>query len=188
MKDFYSLVNTRESVRRYLDKEVETEKIEQIIESCRLAPSACNSQPWKFVVVSEPNLKNKLAKTSYGPLLRFNKFADQAPVIAALVVEKPKWYAKAGGNIKDKDFAEMDNGIVASYFCLQAAELGLGTCMIGWFDEPKVKKLLNIPESKRISLLITLGYPAKERRKKIRKNINEICAFNNYNHKSHISG
>ncbi len=180
MNDFLTLANMRESVRRYQDKEVEKEKVEKIIESCRLAPSACNSQPWKFIVVDDPELKDKVAKTSYGPILRFNRFASQAPVIVALVIEKPTWLAKIGGGVKDKDFPVMDNGIVASYFCLQAAELGLGTCMLGWFDEKKVKELLNIPKSKRVSLLITLGYPAKERRKKIRKSVDEICVYNRY--------
>ena len=180
MTNFITLANLRESVRRYKDTKVEREKINKIIEACRLAPSACNSQPWKFVVVDEPELKEKVAKSSYGRLLRFNKFAPQAPVIVALVTEKPTWLAKVGGGIKDKDFPVMDNGIVASYFCLQAAELGLGTCMLGWFDEKKVKHLLNIPESKRISLLITLGYPAKDRRKKIRKDFDEICVYNSY--------
>ncbi len=180
MNDFLNLANLRESVRRYKDTKVEREKINKIIEACRLAPSACNSQPWKFVVVDKPELKDKVAKTSYGPLLRFNKFVSQAPVIVALVTEKPTWLAKVGGGIKDKDFPVMDNGIVASYFCLQAAELGLGTCMLGWFNEKKVKHLLNIPESKRISLLITLGYPAKDRRKKIRKSVEEIFVYNGY--------
>lgn len=180
MSDFYNLAKIRESVRRYDKREVERDKVNKIIESCRLAPSACNSQPWKFVVVDEPELKDKVAKTSYGPFSQVNRFAPQAPVIVALVVEKPKWLAKISGNIKDKDFAEMDHGIVASYFCLHAAELGLGTCMLGWFDEKKAKELLNIPKSKRVSLLITLGYPAKERRKKIRKSIEEICVYNTY--------
>jgi len=180
MKDFLELANIRESVRRYKDVKVEREKLDKIIEACRLAPSACNSQPWKFVVVDDPELKDKVAEASYGRLLRFNRFAIQTPVIVALVVEKPTWLAKIGGGIKDKDFPVMDNGIVASYFCLQAAELDLGTCMLGWFDEKKVKELLNIPESKRVSLLITLGYPAKDRRKKIRKSMDEIRAYNGY--------
>ena len=180
MNDFLKLANARESVRRYQDKKVEKDQIIRIIEACRLAPSACNSQPWKFVVVDDPAIKEKLAKTCYGKLLRFNRFVSQAPVIVALVTEKPTWLAKIGGGVKDKNFAVIDNGIVASYFCLQAAELGLGTCMLGWFDEKKAKQLLNIPTSKRVSLLITLGYPAKENRKKIRKSLKEIFVYNSY--------
>lgn len=180
MNYFLSLAEKRESVRRYQDKEVEREKITKIIEACRISPSACNSQPWKFVVVDEPELKNRLAKTTYDFVAQFNRFVPRAPVIVALVIERPTWFANIGGKMKEKDFSFIDNGIVASYFCLQAAELGLGTCMLGWFNEKKAKKMLNIPENKRISLLITLGYPAKDNRKKIRKSLNEIYSYNSY--------
>jgi len=179
--DFQKLVNQRESTRKYSDKPVEQEKLELIMEACRLAPSACNSQPWHFVLATDPVIKDALAQASFGPLLRFNKFAPQAPVIAAIVAEKPKMIASIGGALKDKDFYLMDIGIVAEHFCLQAADLGLGTCMLGWFDEPKVKKILNVPDKKRVLLLITLGYPAKNTlRKKIRKPADEIWKYNSY--------
>ncbi len=179
--DFSKLVEKRESVRKYSTREVEEEKIRKIMEACRLAPSACNSQPWHFVVVTEPKLKEKVSRATFSEVLRFNKFALQAPVIAAIVAEPPNWLSKIGSSIKDKDFYLMDIGIVAEHFCLQAADLDLGTCMIGWFDEKKVKNLLNIPSKKRIPLLITLGYPEKEKkRKKIRKPIPEVFTFNTY--------
>jgi len=179
--DFKELVFKRESTRRYISRKVEPEKIELIMESCRMAPSACNSQPWKFVVATDPGIVNELALSSFGPLSTFNKFAIQAPVIAAIVAEKPNWLSRIGGNVKDKDFYLMDIGIVAEHFCLQAAELGLGSCMIGWFDEPRVKKALNIPGNKRVLLLITLGYAAKEEvRKKIRKPARQMWSWNSY--------
>ncbi len=179
--DFKDLVLHRESTRKYSDKPVEREKIEQIMESCRMAPSACNSQPWRFVIVTEKEKKDQLARASYGPLMSFNKFAPQAPVIAAIVGEKPNWLSRVGGNVKDKDFYLMDIGIVAEHFCLQAAELGLGSCMIGWFDEPKARKIIEVPDNKRILLLITLGYPAKEKiRKKIRKSAEQVWSWEKY--------
>ncbi len=178
--DFKELVVQRESTRKYLDKPVEQEKIETIMEACRLAPSACNSQPWRFVVAADPQVKDQLAAASYGPLLRFNKFAREAPVIVAIIAEKPNWLSRIGGNVKDKDFYLMDIGIVAEHFCLQAADLGLGSCMLGWFDEPAARKILNVPDSKRILLLITLGYPAKENRRKIRKSSEELWSMNSY--------
>ncbi|TVQ15042.1 MAG: NAD(P)H nitroreductase [Bacteroidetes bacterium] len=178
--DFKELVVQRESTRKYLDKPVEQEKIETIMEACRLAPSACNSQPWRFVVAADPQVKDPLAASSYGPLLRFNKFAREAPVIVAIIAEKPNWLARIGGNVKDKDFYLMDIGIVAEHFCLQAADLGLGSCMLGWFDEPAARKILNVPDNKRILLLITLGYPAKENRRKIRKSSEELWSMNSY--------
>ncbi len=178
--NFYKLAQNRQSTRKYLPDPVEKEKIIQIIESCRLAPSACNSQPWKFIVVDDPEIKNKISDSSYGKILRFNRFARECPVMVALIIEPPKMLAKIGGAVKDKDFYLMDIGIVASYFCLQAAELGLGTCMLGWFDEPKVKTILDVPKNKRVALLFTLGYEAGKHRKKIRKSIDRICSFNKY--------
>lgn len=151
------------------------------MEACRLAPSACNSQPWKFVVVDKPRLREKLARSTMGPMLQFNRFCLQAPVMVALVAEPPSWLSTIGGSVKDKDFSLMDIGIVAEHFCLQAAELGLGSCMIGWFDEKKARQLLKIPQKKRIPLLISLGYPAHDKqRKKIRKPLEEMVSYNNY--------
>lgn len=135
--DFAQLIMKRESVRKYTDRPVEEEKIERIMESCRMAPSACNSQPWRFVVVTDPDLKDEVARATTGPAMPINRFAPQAPVIVALVAEPPNWLSKIGSSIKDKDYYLMDIGIVADHFCLQAADLGLGSCMIGWFDEKK---------------------------------------------------
>lgn len=178
---FTELLKKRESVRKYSARPVDNESIETIMEACRLAPSACNSQPWRFVVVTDPELKEQLARATYGKVLRFNRFVLEAPVIAALVAEPPNWLSKIGSSIKDKDFYLMDIGIVAEHFCLQAADLGIGSCMIGWFDEDKVKELLHIPAKKRIPLLITLGYAEKENpRKKIRKPIDEVFSYNTY--------
>ncbi len=178
--NFEQLVASRESVRKYAEKPVEEEKIARILESCRLAPSACNSQPWRFVIVTDPTLKNKVASAATSLITPINKFAIQAPVIAALVAEPPNWLSKIGGSIKDKDYYLMDIGIVAEHFCLQAADLELGSCMIGWFDEQKVRQLLHIPKNRRIPLLITLGYPAKQQRKKIRKTRDELYTYNKY--------
>lgn len=179
--NFPELVNARESCRKYDPRAVEREDIIRIIEACRLAPSACNSQPWRFIVVDDPAKKMEVARATVGPMLQFNRFCLQAPVMVAIVAEKPTWIAKIGSSIKDKEFYLMDIGIAAEHFCLQAAELGLGTCMIGWFDEPAVRKILQIPDKKRIPLLISLGYPANTKnRMKIRKDQQEILNFNQY--------
>lgn len=179
---FNELINSRQSVRRYQGKPVEREKIEMIIEAVHVAPSACNSQPWRIIIVDEPGLKNEVAKTTFSKTIAFNKFAAEAPVIAVLVIEKAKLIAQIGGSIKNMEYPKIDIGIAAAHFCLQAAELGLGTCMIGWFDEKKIQQLLNIPEKRKIGLVITLGYPPEDYklRKKIRKPLTEICGFNSY--------
>ena len=179
---FQELINQRQSVRKYQDKPVEHNKLQELIEAVHIAPSACNSQPWKLIIVDEPELKEKVAKATFNTTVSFNKFAVQAPVIAVLVIEKAKLIAQIGGSIKNMEYPLIDIGIAAEHFCLQATELGLGTCMIGWFDEKKIQQLLNIPKKRKIGLVISLGYPAEDykMRKKIRKPVNEICAFNSY--------
>lgn len=179
---FQELINHRQSVRKYREKPVEQGKIEKIIEAVHIAPSACNSQPWKLIIVDEPDLKNEVAKATFSKTVAFNKFAVEAPVIAVLVIEKAKLIAQIGGSIKNQEYPMYDIGIAAAHFCLQAEELGLGTCMIGWFDQKKIQKLLKIPEKRKVGLVITLGYPPEDYkfRKKIRKPVEEICGFNRY--------
>lgn len=178
--DFLELVNERQSDRKYHDKPVEEEKLNRCLEAARLAPSACNAQPWKFIVVNDPALKNSLAEQTTGKLVPINHFTRQAPVHVVLVMEKPNLTSRFGELIKDKKYTLMDVGIAASHFCLQAAAEGLGTCMIGWFNESGVRKLLDIPGGKRPMLIITLGYPAGRKRQKRRKAPAEIISYNSY--------
>lgn len=179
---FNELINQRQSVRKYQEKRVEHEKIEKIIEAVHVAPSACNSQPWKLIIVDDPELKNEVARATFSKTISFNKFAIQAPVVAVLVIEKAKLIAQIGGSIKNMEYPNIDIGIAAEHFCLQATELGLGTCMLGWFDEKKIQQLLHIPKKRKIGLVITLGYPPEDykQRLKIRKPLEQICGFNSY--------
>ena len=179
---FLSLVHKRQSVRKYTDKPIEADKLQRCLEAARLAPSASNSQPWKFVVVNDPELVQQVARATIGPLSSFNNFVPEAPVIVAIVIEKMKLFTKVGAYVKDREYPLIDIGISAGHFCLQAAEEGLGTCMLGWFDEDAVKKLLKIPKDRRIGVLITVGYaPENYRlREKIRKDRNETISFNFY--------
>ena len=181
--NFLDLVEKRQSDRAYLNRTIEWEKIERCLEAARLAPSACNSQPWTFIVVDDEKLKNQIADATSNSLLPLNHFTKQAPVHIIIVRESPKLTAKLGGLIKDKDYPLIDIGIAAEHFCLQASSEGLGSCMLGWFDEKKVKKLLDIPEMKRPILIITLGYPAKKLRSKKRKKFSEIVRHNSYQSK-----
>ncbi len=179
---FNELILLRQSDRQYTNKPVSREIINKCIEAARLAPSASNSQPWSFIVIDEPEVKDKVAKKTFGPLKSFNKFVPQAPVIIAIVLEKPKIITELGGRIKKKEFPLMDIGIAAEHICLQAAEEGLGSCMLGWFDELSVKTLLKVPESKSIPLLITIGYTPEDykHRKKIRKDFDKMVKYNSY--------
>ena len=178
---FLDLANKRYSVRNYKSTPVPRGKIDRCIEAARMAPSACNSQPWKFVVVDDPELKSDLAKTAFEGLLEFNHFAFKAPVLVLIVSERQKIFAKFASIVKKKNFSLMDTGIAAEHLCLQASEEGLGTCMLGWFNEKKVKKLLSIPALKRLELMIAVGFSADDKiPDKKRKGMNEILSYNKY--------
>ena len=175
---FIDLVKTRQSDRKYLDKPVEREKIERCLEAARLAPSASNSQPWEFIVVDEPNLKNKIAHATYGPAVSFNRWVPTAPVMVVLNSWKPGLLIALSGILKDRQFNLIDAGIAAEHFCLQAAEEGLGTCMLGWFNTRKIMKLLGTKAPKRPVLIITLGYSGHEKiRDKKRKSLEEMRKY-----------
>lgn len=175
--DFAELVQCRQSDRKYDSRPVARELIVKCLEAARLAPSACNSQPWKFVVVDEPELLARMGDASAG--LGMNKFAREVPVLVAVVLEKMNLTARIGSVIKDKEYSLLDVGIAVEHFCLQAAELGLGTCIMGWFDEKAVRKMLGIG-NRRVPLLISLGYPAAENRTKVRKPLDEMSSWNRY--------
>ena len=179
---FLNLVEIRQSVRKYENRPVEPEKVKRCLESARLAPSASNGQPWKFIVVDDPDLVLQVAKETCGPLYTFNNFVDQAPVIIAIVIEKMRTITQIGAFLKDREFPLLDIGIAAEHFCLQAAEEGLGTCMLGWFNEEPIKDLLQVPKHKRLGLLITLGYFPQDYpiREKKRKEFKEVVSYNKY--------
>ncbi|MEN6307504.1 MAG: nitroreductase family protein [Anaerohalosphaeraceae bacterium] len=178
---FLDLANNRYSVRNYKNTPVPEEKLNRCIEAVKLAPSACNSQPYKFIIVNDPDLKNKLAKEAFEGLVNFNHFAYQSPVLALIVSDRQKFSAKIGGFLKRKNFSLMDIGIAAEHFCLQATEEGLGTCMLGWFNEKRVKNILSIPKLKRVELMISVGFSADEKTPdKNRKTMDEILTYNQY--------
>lgn len=181
---FAELVKIRQSVRRYQARPVEFDKLQAIVESVRLAPSASNGQPWTLIIVDEPLLKDKVARATFSSTVSFNRFALEAPVIAVLTVEKTNVITQIGGWLKHREFSLIDIGIAAEHLCLQAADLGLGTCMIGWFDEKAVKRLLNIPRSTRVGLLVTLGYAVEgyPLRAKARKDADVMSRRNAYAH------
>jgi nitroreductase len=175
--DFKELIKLRQSNRAYHDRAVEKEKIEQCLEAGRLSPSANNAQGWTFVTVDDVELKNRVAGSAYR---MGGTFVKQAPVIIVLVAEKPLFMSKFGSALRKIDFASLDMGIAAAHICLQAADLGLGTCMLESFDEKSIKTLLNIPDNRRVALLITLGYPADIQREKKRKKFDEVVRWNKY--------
>jgi nitroreductase len=179
-KDFLDLIISRQSDRKYSDKPVEKEILDRIIEAGRMAPSACNAQPWKFIVVTDPDLIPKLAEAASAKLIGMNSFVNQATALIVIVRESPNFTSKVGATIKNKDYSLIDIGIASENICLQAKAEGIGSCILGWFDESYVKKLLSIPRSKRVELIITLGYSLSDKREKRRKPPEETVSYNKY--------
>lgn len=177
--DIYDLIEKRQSDRAYdSSRTVEPEKIERIVSAVRLAPSACNSQPWHLIVVDDPEKVKVVAKAMNS--MGLNKFATEAPCHILIVQESPNFTARIGGWIKNKHYPLIDCGIAASYLTLAATQEGLGSCIMGWFDEKKLQKLLGIPSSKRILLDVAIGYSTQPHREKIRKDLNDIVSHNKY--------
>ena len=179
MAGFYELVARRQSDRAYdASRAVPREVVERIVDAARLAPSACNSQPWHFIVVDRPELRAEVADalTSIG----MNRFAAQAPCFIVLVQESPNFTARLGGWIKNKHFPLIDCGIAASHIALAAAEEGLGSCIMGWFDERRLKRLLGVPRSRRVLLVVPLGYSTQPLRPKQRHALDDVVGYNEY--------
>lgn len=161
------MINNRYSCRKYSEKTLDIDLLYKCIEAARLAPSACNSQPWMFYVVLDETKRKELVKLT-------QPFTENAGFI---IVEEinPNFSEKIVNKFKSQDFTKTDIGIACSYLSLQATELGLATCMIGYFNEDKIKKLLNIDKKSRLRLVIAIGFPDdKEKRKLARKEIEEI--------------
>lgn len=176
--NFDELILKRQSDRKYLPDPVSEEDVVKCLEAARMSPSACNAQPWKFVVVDDKAKLAEMADAAEG--LGMNKFTHGVPVMVAVVLEKMNVSAKLGSLVKNKDYCMLDLGMAVEHFCLQAAELGLGTCIMGWFDEKRIAKLLDVPRGKRIPLIISLGHPDCPTRRKIRKSMEEISSWNSY--------
>lgn len=177
--NFLELVKIRQSVREYSNIPIEKETIDRCLEAARLSPSACNSQPWSFMIIDTPELRDKIARSTFNELVSFNKFSLNAPILVVVTATKGNLKTKVGQMITSIPYYLIDIGIAAEHFCLQAAEEGLGTCMIGWFNEKKIKKHLHMSKDKMVALLIAVGYPKSESiRDKKRKPISEMSTFN----------
>ena len=174
--NFFDLVQKRESCRDYADQKVEKEKLVSCIEAARLSPSACNSQPWSFIVINQDELSQKVAKCTQN--LGMNKFTDRCPAFIVVCQESANTTAKIGGVVTNQQFAPIDIGLAAAHICYRATELGLSTCILGWFSEKKLKELLSLPGSKHIRLILAVGYANSDQiRAKKRKSLDDIMTY-----------
>jgi nitroreductase len=169
----------RHSVRGYLDKPVEREKILQIVEAARLAPSTSNVQPWRFIVVEDPKLRGDLVKRGMGVVVP-NRWAKEAPIIIVICAHLDWVVHRLGAGAADLQYYLLDIGIAGEHMVLTATELGLGTCWIGWFRAKAIKKILNIPKGWKVAALVTLGYPKEDEAPETRNrlDLDDILFFN----------
>ena len=181
---FKEMLEKRESCRAFSGRLVTRDDLMRLVEAGRLSPSGCNAQPWKFIVVDEPDAKERLCDAlvvdggaTGAP------FRKQVPAFI-IIVEQP---AKVMPFVKDhygdtQRFAQGDIGMAAMNMCYQALELGLSTCILGVNDQKKMEDYFWIPQGSEVRLVLAVGYSAEEKapRKKIRKPVEEICSFNHW--------
>lgn len=176
--DFLELVGRRRSVRSYALKPVPREVIDRCCEAARLAPSACNSQPWSFIVLDDRDVLATLAERAFSGVYGMNSFVKQAPALIAVLTERSAYSALLGGYLRGTQYSLIDIGIACEHLVLQAAEEGIGTCWLGWFNERAVKAVLKLPRSARIDIMISLGYPAQDKEgRKARKSLEQIRRY-----------
>lgn len=175
------LFQARRSIRKYLPKSVERDKIISCLEAARLAPSAENVQPWRFIVLDDPAIKNEFASHAFSGIYAPTRFAANAPVIIVVLARLDFLANRIGKQIQGIHFYLIDIGIAGEHLVLQAQELGLGCCWIGWFNMRRVRKFLKIPRAYKIVSLISMGYPeSTDLRPKHRRPLSEIAWFNGF--------
>lgn len=173
--NFLEIAQSRQSCRSYEEgRTVEPEKLEAILEAARLAPSACNGQPYRLTVChGQAAMDVALACRGMG----LNKFAVQAP-IQIVISERPYVAsAGAGAKLKGNDYRSMDIGIAAAYLTAEAEAQGLGTCILGWFNDKKIREICKLEHP--VRLVVCLGYPkdGDPLRKKVRKSLDELVSY-----------
>ena len=169
---FLEIAQIRQSCRRYdPTREVEEEKLSAVLEAARLAPSACNGQPY-HVTVCKGEAAKAVSKCVMG--MGMNKFASDAPVLIVLSEEPYVKTAALGAKVKGNDYRSMDIGIAAAYLTAEAAAQGLGSCILGWFDDERIRAICGLERP--VRLVITLGYAAEgdPLRPKKRKTLEEL--------------
>ena len=167
--DLMEIIKGRRSVRAYDGKPVEKEKLEAVLEAARLAPSARNRQTWRFIAVTDPAVKDKMAEACHS-----QQSVQQAPVCIVIIDREP------GIMSCGQPVDAVDASIALSFLILKAHEEGLGTCWLGHFDKDKVRAALGIPEDMSIVAVTPLGYPAEVPDARPRKPLHEVASYNKY--------
>lgn len=173
--DFLEIAKARQSCRAYDgERSVEPEKLRQVMEAARLAPSACNAQPYHFTVC-QGALAHQVAEATQG--MGMNKFTSKAPVMVVVSEASYNKTAAVGARVKSNDYRSIDIGISVAYLTAEAAAQGLGSCILGWFDDGKIRKLCGVDEP--VRLVVALGYaePEDKLRQKKRKAPEDLVTY-----------
>ena len=161
-EDVLKLMKERRSIRAFKDEMISDEAIQQLLEAARWCQSASNKQPWRFIIIKNKDIINKLSK-----LATYGSFIKQAPVVIAVVANKetaPKWYIH-------------DTSMAAHQICLMAWSLGLGTCWIGSMDREKAAVLLQLSAAEYLTTILPIGYPKTIPNPTPRKELKELVSY-----------
>lgn len=178
MSDFFHLVDLRQSCRHYDPAfRPSREQLMACIRAAQLAPSACNSQPWHFTVVNDPVTSPAVAEATR--LYGLNKFTENCPAYIVICEQPARLLARVANAVTQQHYAPMDIGIATAHLCYAAAEQGLATCIMGCFDEKRLRELLPLPEKGKVKLVLAVGKAAADDplREKKRKETEEICTY-----------
>lgn len=180
--NFEALQAARESCRVYSEKPVSRENLTHLVDVARMCPSGCNAQPWHFIIVDEPEAKEKLVDALVDSGLTGCPWGDKVPAFIMICEDEAHLMPGIGEHYGTQHFAQMDIGMAAMALCYEATSVGLGTCMIGTMDQEKLHQSFGIPAERTVRLIITVGYPAKEGapRRKTRKNLEEVISYNRW--------
>lgn len=173
--DFKKLVLERQSCRQFLDKEIEKEKLDEIMEIAMLAPSACNSQPWKMVCAVKSDSVNAIRECLQ--VNGHNKFLDGAKAYIAVVNKNAKLKESIESKFDRNRFVKYDVGELVAYLTLTAKSMGIDSCIIGWMNEEKLAEVLSLEENEKCELVIALGYSDIATREKVRKQKSDIISY-----------
>jgi nitroreductase len=176
---FLEIVKRRRSIRHFLPRPVPREVIESCLEAARLAPSAENAQPWRFLVLDEPERIRAFGEQAFSGIYRFTRWALRAPVLVVMLARLDLLANKVGAHLQGTQYYLLDLGIAGTHLMMRACEQGLGGCWIGWFSAKKAAAALGLPKKYRVVCCMALGYyeePKKRRQKK--HELSSIAWFN----------
>ncbi len=159
--ELMDVIRQRKSVRKYTDKPIEREWIEECVEAARLAPSADNMQPWRFVVLDDPEMRKEYVRHVCRGIYRKSQFIENAPALVVVIAKLNFLVHRMGKLVTRTDLHLIDIGIAGEQLVLRAREIGIGTCWINFFNVKRAERFLGLPRNHKVVSMIAMGYPAE---------------------------